>query len=280
MDLAIAAPPRVRLMGEAMDVLTPHEVMGFTVERIREGAKAIVANHNAHSLALVRRDRAMRDLYAMADVIEIDSMPLIAWGWVLGLGLGAKHRSTYLDWREDFWRLAQAEGWRVFYLGGRPGVAAKAATLLRERWPGATIAVQDGYFDRRPRSAANIEVVEAINAFAADVLFVGLGMPAQERWIAQNFERLERGVVFSVGGAFDYEAGAQTTPPRWVGRAGAEWLFRFASQPRRLFWRYFVEPWALLHPAAMDLGRAWTRSRALEATMLPKAVGRRLRSAD
>jgi N-acetylglucosaminyldiphosphoundecaprenol N-acetyl-beta-D-mannosaminyltransferase len=236
MDLALPAAPRIRLMGAAMDALTAHEVMRFTVERVREGRKAIVANHNAHSLALVRRNRAMRDLYAMADVIEIDSMPLIAWGRTLGLGLRAHHRSTYLDWREDFWRQAQTEAWRIFYLGGRPGVAERAAAMLRRRWRGVTIAVQHGYFDRRPRSPANIEVVESINAFAPDVIFVGLGMPAQERWIAQNYEALERGVLFSIGAAFDYEAGVQIAAPRW-------------------------EPWSLLPPAAADLRRALARPR-------------------
>jgi N-acetylglucosaminyldiphosphoundecaprenol N-acetyl-beta-D-mannosaminyltransferase len=245
-----------------MDIVTPQDVMRFTADCIRGARKAIVANHNAHSLVLVRRDPAMRALYSMADVIEIDSMPLIAWGSILGLGLAARHRCTYLDWREDFWRLAHTEGWRVFYLGGSPGVAAKAAAELRRRWPGATIGVHKGYFDQRPSSVENDEVVETINAFAPDVLFVGLGMPVQERWVAHNYERLDRGVVFPIGGAFDYEAGVQVAAPRWASRAGAEWLFRFATQPRRLFRRYFIEPWSLVLPAAADLRRAWTYRRA------------------
>ncbi|HZK99704.1 MAG TPA: WecB/TagA/CpsF family glycosyltransferase [Caulobacteraceae bacterium] len=256
MTQASTPPARVRLMGGSVDLVTGEEVLRFAAGRIAAGAKAIVANHNAHSLALMRRDPAMRDFYAMADVVEVDSMPLIAWGRLLGLRLEPRHRATYLDWREDFWRMARDGGWRVFYLGGAPGVAEAAAAAIARRWPEARIGVHQGFFDQDTASGENRAVVEAINAFAPDVIFVGLGMPLQERWIAANHAGLRQGVVFSVGGAFDYEAGVQLAPPRWAGRAGLEWLFRFAADPRRLFIRYFVEPWSLLAPAAGDLRRA------------------------
>src|SRR5690606_30382536 len=93
---------------------------------VSAGRSAVIANHNLHSLHFHDRSEEMRAFFADADLIQIDSMPMIAWGAVLGLPLRREHRSTYLDWREEFWRLADACGWRVFYLGGAPGVAEEA----------------------------------------------------------------------------------------------------------------------------------------------------------
>lgn len=245
--------PRVRLLGAEVDLVTPDEVMAFTAARVAAGRGGVVANHNLHSLHLFRRSAQMRDFFAGADLIEADSTPLIAWGRLLGLPIGRRHRCTYLDWREAFWRMAAEKGWRVFYLGGAPGVAETAAERLRARWPGVSIACHDGYFDPAPGSAQDRAVVARIQAFAPHVLFVGMGMPLQEAWIAAHRQALPDVVMFSVGAAFDYEAGVQTAAPRWMGRLGLEWLFRLASQPRRLARRYLVEPWSLLPAAWEDL---------------------------
>ncbi len=218
---ATGAGRRIGLLGGEVDAVTPGEVMAFTARRVAEGRRGLVANHNLHSLSLLRREAAMRGFYAMADVIEADSMPLIAWGRLLGRPIGRRHRSTYLDWREDFWRLAAREGWRVFYLGGRPGVAAKGAEAVRRRWPGARIAVRHGHFDVTPGGADNAAVLAEIAAHAPDVLFVGMGMPRQEAWIIANYPALPQAVVFSIGAAFDYEAGALPTPAALDGAAGA-----------------------------------------------------------
>lgn len=278
MDFVTSAPHRVRLLGASMDIVTPADVLDFTRQCIETRRKAIVANHNVHSLALLRRDRIMRVLYAMADLIEIDSMPLIAWGRLLGEPIDASHRCTYLDWREDFWRLAQHHGWRVFYLGGKPGVAAAAAANIQQRWPGVTVGCHHGYFDHNEASAQNQEVIDTINAFAPDVLMVGLGMPIQERWVTFNYDRIETGVVFTVGGAFDYEAGVQATPPRWLARLGFEWLYRLSTQPTRLFARYFIEPWRLAPMAVRDVGRRLGPARATWAWA--KARGGMLKNLD
>jgi N-acetylglucosaminyldiphosphoundecaprenol N-acetyl-beta-D-mannosaminyltransferase len=166
------------------------------------------------------------------------------------LPISRAHRSTYLDCRDRFWRLAVNNGWRVFYLGGAPGVAQTGAANLRGRWPGAEIATHHGYFD--PDGWDSEEVLRKIAGFRPDVLFVGMGMPLQEEWTARVFDELPPCVVFTVGAAFDYEAGAVPTPPRWTGQLGLEWLFRFAAEPRRLFFRYFIEPWTLVPAMVAD----------------------------
>ena len=254
-----AFAPRLKVLGGEVDVVTSAEMLDFVDSRIRQGRRGLVANHNLHSLHLIRRSAAMRRFYDMADLVEIDSTPMILWARLLGRTVSREHRCTYLDWREDFWRLAAGRGWRVFYLGGAPGVAARGAEAVRGRWPGAVIGVRDGYFD--VDGPANAAVTAEIAAFRPDVLLVGMGMPRQEAWIEKAYASLPACVVFPVGAAFDYEAGAVPTPPRWAGRVGLEWLFRLAAEPRRLAGRYLVEPWSLIGPASIDVLDALRRQR-------------------
>lgn len=242
-------PERVRLLGAEVDLITPAQMLAAVDRFVADGRNAVVANHNSHSLYLFRRSAAMQAFFAGADLVEIDSTPMIAWGRVLGLPVAPAHRCTYLDWRDDFWRLAARRSWRVFYLGGAPGVAETAADRLRAEWPGVQLAVRDGYFS----DADSAGVVDQIRAFDPHIVMVGMGMPRQETWIQANRGRFARGVFFSVGAAFDYEAGAQKAAPRWTGPLGVEWLWRLAGQPRRLAHRYLIEPWFLAPAAIEDL---------------------------
>ena len=244
------SPIRIRLLGGEVDLVTPGQVLDRVAAWVATRQTAVVANHNAHSLYLLRRSPEIRAFFDAADLIEADSTPMIAWGRLLGLPIGPQHRATYLDWRDDFWRGAAAGGWRVFYLGGAPGVAEAACATLSQRWPGVTLASRHGYFDLALEGAENQAVLAEIAAFAPNVILVGMGMPRQELWILHNRDKVPPAVLLSIGAAFDYEAGVQTAAPRWMGRAGLEWLFRLASQPRRLGYRYLVEPWRLI-PAAM-----------------------------
>lgn len=237
---------RVVLLGQLMDMVRPEEVLHFISGSIAAGRKTLVANHNAHSLYLLRRNPDFAAYYEMADLVEVDSLPLLLWANGTGRRSRRFHRCTYLDWRDAFWNLAADRTWRIFYLGGAPGVAEAAKAALMKAWPGLTLEVCDGYFDMAAGKPANQAVLAQIEAFAPDVLFVGMGMPRQELWIRQNYDQLPACAVLPVGAAFDYEAGVQKAAPRWMGRIGVEWLFRLLHDPRRLFSRYCVEPWFLI----------------------------------
>jgi N-acetylglucosaminyldiphosphoundecaprenol N-acetyl-beta-D-mannosaminyltransferase len=245
-------PVRVRLLGGEVDAVTPAGVIAYASACVAAGKGAVIANHNLHSLYFLRREPEMAAFYAGADLIEADSRPLIAWGRALGRPIAHEHRATYLDWRERFWDAAAAEGWRVFHLGCAPGVGERAVEALHARWPNVEIGVRNGFFDMGDPVQARA-VVDEIIAYKPDILLVGMGMPRQERWVARCRRSLPPCVIFTIGAAFDYEAGVTPTPPRWSGRIGVEWLFRFFAEPTRLFTRYFIEPWSLIGPALTDL---------------------------
>jgi N-acetylglucosaminyldiphosphoundecaprenol N-acetyl-beta-D-mannosaminyltransferase len=243
------------LLGAEVDLVRPEEVFHHAARRIAAGERYLVANHNLHSLALRQIHPELDAFFARADVIEVDSTPLIAWARLLGHPARSFHRCTYLDWRDRFWSRAAQEGWRVFVLAGRPGVADAACARILADHPGLTLASRSGWFDASPGSAENREVVETINRFQPHVLMVGMGMPRQELWVLRNLEALHPSAVFTVGGAFDYEAGVQAAAPRWLGQLGLEWAYRLAKDPQRLFTRYCVEPWSLAPLAARDLSQ-------------------------
>ncbi len=236
---------RVRLLGEWVDLVRPEEVMHHLEQAVAEGRRSLIANHNLHSLHLIQADPEMRAFYDAAEMVEVDSTPLLWFARLTGVHGRSFHRCTYLDWRAHFWSLADRNGWRVMSVGGEPGVGEVAATRLAERYPNARIQVRHGFFDIAPGSPGNAELLSDIAAFDPHVLFVGMGMPRQERWIVRNLDRLPDCAILSVGAAFDYEAGVQKAAPRWMGRLGIEWAYRLLHDPRRLFVRYCVEPWSL-----------------------------------
>ena len=255
------AHERVTILGQPMDLVKPEEVLHHIQQAVRQGAKSLIANHNLHSLYLMQKRPELGAFYDKADLIEVDSTPLLAFSRALGLHSRGFHRCTYLDWRDHFWSVANREGWRVLSVGGAPGVGDEAARRLKARYPDADIAIHHGFFDARPGSSDNAAVLDQITAFKPHILFVGMGMPRQELWIAENFERLPGCVILSVGAAFDYEAGVQSAAPRWMGRAGVEWAYRLLHDPKRLFVRYCVEPWTLLPLVLRDILKARGRIR-------------------
>ena len=141
-------------------------------------------------------------------------------------------RVTGADGLSQIAQRAAETGWRIFFLGAAPGVAARAADALQASYPGLQIA---GTLSGSPAPAEEDELVQQINASGADLLFVAFGAPTQDQWIARNSTRLDVAMAMGVGGAFDFLAGEVPRAPYGMRRLGLEWLFRLLRQPWR--WR-------------------------------------------
>lgn len=236
----------LKLAGVDVHGLTVDELYDFICAAIVNNEQRIISNHNSHSVYLYHHDEKMRSFYAKSALIVIDSMPLVFIGRLLGYPLRNENRMTHLDWIPPLLAQAAHNGWRVFYLGSKPGVAEKGAQAWKSRMPKLQIATHHGYFDIRPASSENQQVIAAINEYRPQILMVGMGMPRQEHWVVDKLEQLNANVIINVGALIDYVAGVIPTPPRWIGRLGLEWLYRLASEPRRLGRRYLLEPWFLI----------------------------------
>lgn len=243
---------RCRLLGVRVDALTVERFYALIRASVTSRQRCLIGHHNLHSVALYHRHAEMRVFYALADAVFIDGMPLVAWGRLLGLPLRHANRFTSVDWLPPLLGVAAEEGWRVYYLGGTAEVAERGAQIVRARFPSLVFTARHGYFPAAD-PAVNRAIVEAINAWGADVLLVGMGMPRQERWLAAHAAALRVPCMLTVGAALDYVAGAIPTPPRAMSRLGLEWLGRLLAEPGRLGYRYLVEPWALLPRLAADV---------------------------
>lgn len=231
-----------KFLGVQVDALAIPELNSLITESIEQDKKWIIANHNLHSLYLYHHSSKMRAFYAKADYVHIDGMPLVFLGKLLGFPLKREQRVTYADWVWPLMSEAAQRGWRVFYLGSKPGVAEQGARILREKFAGLQIATAHGYINMGGNQE-NLATLAAINAYQPHVLMVGMGMPRQEHWILDNLEHIQTNTILTSGACIDYVAGAVPTPPRWMGKLGLEWLYRLFSEPRRLWRRYLLEPW-------------------------------------
>jgi N-acetylglucosaminyldiphosphoundecaprenol N-acetyl-beta-D-mannosaminyltransferase len=230
---------RIDVLGVGVDPITVDELHAEIARLVRAGKLGLVLNVNAHCLNLCYKDVALRDSLNGADVVFCDGVGVMLAARMLGGRIPA--RITYAAW---IWRLADfaaAEGFSLYFLGARPGVAQETARRLRERYPGLRIVgVRHGYFDHSAGSAENEAVLEEINAAAPDILLVSLGMPLQERWLTQNGQGLNAGVALSGGAVFDYVSGRMRRGPPILTENGFEWLARLLNDPRRLWRRYLL----------------------------------------
>jgi N-acetylglucosaminyldiphosphoundecaprenol N-acetyl-beta-D-mannosaminyltransferase len=245
--------PSYRFLGIRVNPLTIPELNVRIGDAIKRNERWIIANHNLHSVYLFRRDSKFRSFFELANFVHVDGMPLVYLGRLFGFPLKPCHRVTYVDWLNPLLADAACLKWRVFYLGSRPGIAERGAAMLRYKHPGLRIEVAHGYFDARGGSAENRAILNKIDAYQPNLLLVGMGMPRQEHWVLDNVQRIRANAILTAGATMDYVVGEIATPPRWAGRRGMEWCFRFVDEPGRLWRRYLIEPLTLLGPLSAEL---------------------------
>jgi N-acetylglucosaminyldiphosphoundecaprenol N-acetyl-beta-D-mannosaminyltransferase len=179
-------------------------------------------------------------------------MSMIALSRLFGYKVFRDQRVSYMDCWTKIMDLAHQEKWRIFYLGSSPTAAAKAEGRLRELYPDLQLKVRHGFFNADAESVENNEVLDQITRFLPHLLMVGMGMPRQEIWIENNFDKISANIILPSGATLDYIGGTLPTPPAWAGRMGLAWAFRLAMEPKRLASRYLLEPWSIVRLIASN----------------------------
>ena len=238
----------VFLMGLKINPMSDADVVSLVSDAIRNRHHIIVANHNLHSVYLWHHQERMRLFYANAAYTHIDGMGVVLLAKLLGMPLKRAHHASSLNFFPLLAPMAVQQGWRIFYVGSRPGVATLGATLMRQEYPGLNIRTHHGYLD----AVENKKVIAEINAYQPHILMVGMGMPQQEYWILDNRDQIDANVIFPVGAFMDYRTGEIPTSPRWLASLYLEWAYRLFSEPRRLWRRYLVEPWYVVGQVMRD----------------------------
>ncbi len=222
--------PALRILGIPIHDVTLDEAVEQAAVWVREGGAHQMATVNPEFVMAARRDPAFRAVLEGADLCLPDGVGITLAARYLGRPL--RERVAGVDLAEALAARAAREGWRLFLLGAAPGVADRVASVLTARYPGLTVA---GTHAGSPRREEEEDIVRRVREAGADVLLVAYGAPAQDLWLARNLARTGAKVGVGVGGAFDYIAGVVPRAPRWMRRAGLEWLYRLIRQPWR--WR-------------------------------------------
>lgn len=230
--------PRYTVLGVRIHAVDPERALARIQRWITTRERGYVCHANVHGLIEAWRDPALRRIYNRAGLTVADGMPLV---WV---GHWRGHRAVRRVYGPDLMLALAARaataGHRCYLYGGAPGVAETVATTLGRRFPGLRVVGTDAPPFRPPTAEEDEAAVERINAARPDVVWVGLGCPRQERWMAAHREQLDAAVLIGVGAAFDFHAGRVPQAPRWLMRMGLEWLFRLLQEPRRLWRRYLL----------------------------------------
>jgi N-acetylglucosaminyldiphosphoundecaprenol N-acetyl-beta-D-mannosaminyltransferase len=233
------------ILGMRVDATTYDDAARQVIAWSAAHAGRYVCVANVHMVMEAWDDPDFREIVNDADLVTPDGMPLV---WALRhLGAPAAVRVYGPTLTLHVCDLAAREGVPVGFYGGTPEAIAGLMRFARGRFPALHVAYAVSPPFRRLTTDEDYDTVAAIVTSGARVLFVGLGCPRQERWMAGHRDRLPL-VQLGVGAAFDFHAGLVRQAPPALQRVGLEWAFRLAVEPRRLFWRYLRHnPRFLLH---------------------------------
>jgi N-acetylglucosaminyldiphosphoundecaprenol N-acetyl-beta-D-mannosaminyltransferase len=194
---------------------------------------------NVHSIMSSRRSDGLRAALNSSFLTVPDGMPLVWAGRFLGHPM--RERVAGPDLMLDLIRISEHEGFTHFFYGSSKEVLTVLEKKLRERFPGIKIVGSLAPPFRSLTLKEDQEMVEAINAAAPNILWVGLGAPKQELWMAEHHGRLNVPVMIGVGAAFDFHAGSKRRAPLWMQKSGLEWAWRLSQEPGRLWRRYLID---------------------------------------
>jgi N-acetylglucosaminyldiphosphoundecaprenol N-acetyl-beta-D-mannosaminyltransferase len=228
----------VYLLKTRFNKITASQLIDYIVSSAKLEKKTIIGNVNVRAMNFAYELSWYRDFLNNADLAFCDGFGVLLGGKLLGYPLQSVHRMTCPDYIEDLALACAKEDVSVFLLAGKPGVVDKAITKLVALTPNLKIQGHHGYFEKYGEE--NDAVIDKINTFKPGVLYVGFGMPLQERWILDNINRIESRVFLPLGACLDFYTGSVYRGPRWMTDRGLEWLTRLVTDPQRLWERYMV----------------------------------------
>jgi N-acetylglucosaminyldiphosphoundecaprenol N-acetyl-beta-D-mannosaminyltransferase len=221
---------RFTLLGVPVDPLTEAEAVDWVAHAIAKRRPCLVISVNPERIMHAGRDPAFAAVLRRADLALADGAGVL---WAARrLGHPLPGRVPGVDFVRALAARGATEGWRFFFLGGRPGVAEAAGRVLRDSYDGFVLAGADA---GSPDAFSDAALTHAIRSSGAQVLFLAYGAAAEEAWLDRNLDRSGAIIGMGVGGAFDFISGRERRAPPWMRERGLEWLHRLSRQPWR--WR-------------------------------------------
>ena len=238
------------VLGAQIDVLTEEVAVQRIINWANNHESRYVCICNAHSVVTTQQDPMFASAVAGADMATPDGAPV---AWMLKhLGAAKQTRVSGPDLMLNYCEQASQSGQSLYLYGSSPATLVALQAELLRRWPALVIAGTESPPFRSATASEDTATVQRINASGAGTVWVSLGCPKQELWMAAH-RGLVHAVMVGVGAAFDFHAGTVSRAPAWMRDNGLEWLHRLASEPRRLWRRYLVTNAAFIVGAARQL---------------------------
>lgn len=221
---------RVKILSVNIDNITFIEAIKTINNYIQQNKKKrLVVTPNSEMLVRAWNDSEFSQILNNADLKVPDGAGLLLASRILNSPL--KERIGGIDLMQELLSLAAANGYSVYLLGGKPGIIEKAKSNIRKKYNGIDICgYHHGYLNESSRES----VIKEINKVKPDILFVGMGVPLQEKFLSANLENLNIKIAMTVGGSYDVLSGKKKRAPLWMQRAYLEWFYRLMQEPLRI----------------------------------------------
>lgn len=230
--------PRVDILGVKINAQTFPDATAALLRWAGDSGRRYVSTCPVYTLMMCRERPDVHAAVNNADMVTADGMPIV---WLQRrLGIPSAERVYGPDVLLALCEATANTGIRHYFWGGLPGVPAALTARLTARFPGLNVAGAYSPPVAEIGTAPDPAVVERLNASGANIVWVGLGSPKQDLWMALYREALDAPLLVGIGAAFDLLAGTKRQAPRWLQRSGLEWLYRLAQEPGRLGRRYLV----------------------------------------
>lgn len=219
---------RIAVLDVLIDVVTMGEAVRTVEEFINQKKSHLVVTPNAEIIMMAQQDQQLAQIINHADLVIPDGAGVV---WAARYqGDFMPERVAGCDLVQNLLDRAATQNYRIYMLGGAPGVAEKAKQVAEKRYPGVQIVgVRHGFFTKDDET----EIIANIKSSRPDILLVALGVPRQEKWLAKHMEKIQVPVAIGVGGTLDVMAGIVKRAPVWMQNYKLEWLYRLVSDPKR-----------------------------------------------
>ncbi len=228
----------ILLLGTRFHKVRVGELIDYAVKAATLEKKTVIGNVNVRSMNFAYELPWYRDFLNKSELVFCDGFGVLLGAKLCGYCVDSSHRMTCPDYIEDLAKACERENVSLFLLAGKPNTVDKAISKLKAIAPNLKVKGHHGYFEKSGEE--NESVINEINEFKPNILYVGFGMPLQELWILNHLDRIEAKVFLPLGACLDFYVGNLSRGPRWMTDRGLEWLTRLGTEPQRLWERYVI----------------------------------------
>lgn len=229
---------KIRLFDIPIDLLTCDALIDTIIGYSLKDSKSIVGHVNTKAMNLAYEGERYKTFLQQCDTVYVDGYGPLLGAKALGDKVSKTQRNTCPDFLDRLlYEIIEREQ-KIYFLSGTVEVITRFEKMMTRHYPQLQYRAHHGFFDKK--GVENDRVIESINTFQPDILYVGFGMPLQEYWILDNMYKIDATVFLPEGACLDFYTGTAYRAPQLLTDAGLEWVSRLVTEPRRLWKRYLI----------------------------------------